>query len=244
MARIRRKKSLYEVISKNQVKPDLDRPSEQVNSDKVGDSSSQADKGDDSGLASQMRWPKRPRVVQLNGDRIELSVPYQVAVAVLLGLVLLLVVVFRLGQGSGHVEKPAGQEVQGVRRTPPRASNTAGGAKPARVEEKAIKRADVKPVEQTGNNRIVIQTYQNAAHLQPVKEYFGGFGINTEIRKIDNWYYLVTAKKYNNPEKTGTDGYAAKQRIIELGAGYKAPQGYESFGSKPFNDAYGMRFDD
>jgi hypothetical protein len=77
-----------------------------------------------------------------------------------------------------------------------------------------------------------------------VKDYFAGFGIETEVRHINNWYYLVTKDKYDNPEKPGTDGYAAKQKIIELGADYKAPAGYGTFGPKPFHDAYGMRFED
>ncbi len=57
-------------------------------------------------------------------------------------------------------------------------------------------------------------------------------------------YYLVTKEKYDNPERSGTDGSKAKQDIIKLGAAYKAPQGYGTFGPKPFHDAYGMRFDD
>ena len=99
----------------------------------------------------------------------------------------------------------------------------------------------------TGNNRIVIQMYQVRAHLEPVQEYFERMGVATEIPKRNNWYYLVTKNTYDNPERAGTDGYRAKQKIIEIGAGYKAPPGYESFqksdGAKPFSDAFGMRFE-
>jgi hypothetical protein len=35
-----------------------------------------------------------------------------------------------------------------------------------------------------------------------------------------------------------------KQRIVELGATYVAPEGYESFGKQPFHDAYGRKFDE
>jgi len=80
--------------------------------------------------------------------------------------------------------------------------------------------------------------------LEPVKQYFASFGIETEIRQVGSWYYLVTKDKYENPERPGTEGYVAKERIIKLGANYKAPPGYESFGTQPFHDAYGMRFDD
>ena len=44
-----------------------------------------------------------------------------------------------------------------------------------------------------------------------------------------------------NPNKLGTDGYAARTRIIELGANYVSPPGYDSFGAEPFYDAYGMK---
>jgi len=107
----------------------------------------------------------------------------------------------------------------------------------------AVSAVKVEPVKQKGNNRIVIQTYQLRADLEPVKQFFAQFGIETEIIKINDWYYLVTKDKYENPEKPGTDGYLAKQKIIELGTKYKAPQGYETFGKKPFYDAYGMNFD-
>jgi hypothetical protein len=80
--------------------------------------------------------------------------------------------------------------------------------------------------------------------LEPAKQYFADKGIETEIRKSGDAYLLVTKEKYDNPERPGTDGYAAKQKIIELGAQYKAPQGFDQFGTKPFHDAYGMKFDD
>ena len=66
----------------------------------------------------------------------------------------------------------------------------------------------------------------------------------TEIKKVGDWYYLVTKHRYEKPDRAGTDGYLAKQEIIKLGAKYKAPAGYESFGREPFHDAYGKKFDD
>jgi hypothetical protein len=58
----------------------------------------------------------------------------------------------------------------------------------------------------------------------------------------------VTKNKYQSIEKSGSDGYLAKQKIVELGTGYKAPPGYETFRkagkTADFSDAFGMRFDD
>ncbi len=176
--------------------------------------------------------------------------PYQLAVALLLGAVLLVLVVFRLGQITysgdqkvtnsvakmpGSAQKVTGQAIVSTPKPPVPAEKIV--AVPASAEK-------IEPVKSKGNNRIVIQTYQLRTHLEPVRRYFVQFGIETEIRKIGDWYYLVTADKYENPEKPGTDGYFAKQKIIELGAKYKAPPGYETFGGKPFYDAYGKKFDD
>jgi hypothetical protein len=86
--------------------------------------------------------------------------------------------------------------------------------------------------------------YQVRTHLEPVQEYFDKMGVATEIIEKNNWYYLVTKNGYDNPDKPGTDGFLAKQKIIELGAGYKAPAGKETFGPKPFKDAFGMRFEE
>ncbi|MHC4571678.1 MAG: hypothetical protein ACYS0C_06345 [Planctomycetota bacterium] len=196
------------------------------------------------------KWPKKPKIIQLNVDRIEISIPYQLAIAILLGIILLLLVVFRLGQMTSPATQketdsaakmPKNTQKMALRPTPvvpPRLAATEEiAALPASAEKTG-------PVSSTGNNRIVIQTYQLRTHLEPVKQYFAQFGIETEIKKIDVWYYLVTKNKYDNPEKQGTDGYLAKQKIIEWGAKYRAPTGYETFGTKPFHDAYGMKFDE
>ena len=68
-----------------------------------------------------------------------------------------------------------------------------------------------------------------------------GLTYETEIRKIGGRFYLLTKEKYENPNNPGTDGYAARMRIIELGAGYVSPPGHDSFGAEPFYDAYGMK---
>ena len=235
MVRNRRKKALYEVISEGNVRPDRGVAGQQE-CPKRGDE-------DTSGPEKPALWPRRPKILRLGADRLELSVPYQLVIVAVLGVILLLLVVFRLGQSwqssSGlGVEDPEVALQQLSSSAPESAEEmSAAGKEPLNLEESA---AEV----QQGNNRIVIQTYQFRAALEPVKQYFAQFGIETEIRKIDDWYYLVTKNKYENPKRVGTDGWLAKRKIIELGAKYKAPQGYESFGSRPFYDAFGKKFDD
>ncbi len=239
MARYRgKKKALYEVMSKSRLKPAYGKPVEPLhsqNSDKAGPS--------EFGRAMPeptMQWRTKPRHVQFNADRIEISIPYQLAVALILGLILIALIAFRLGQLSRRVANS-----ESLRPLSQAGRVDAAGMQPSvAVGRVATETAEAGPIEPQRNNRIVIQTYPIRAHLEPAKLYFAECGIETEIRKIGDWYYLVTKNKYNNPEKQGTNGYFARQKIVELGAKYQAPQGYETFGTKPFHDAYGMKFDD
>lgn len=95
-----------------------------------------------------------------------------------------------------------------------------------------------------GDNVIVIITYANQEHLKPVEQHFLGYGIETEIVKKGKYYFLITKERYDNPNRKDSDGYQALQRIKEVGLKYKAPKGYETFGSRPFQDAYGMKIRD
>lgn len=246
MARNRKKKALYEVISKTRLKSSYGKALEQLRSGKAAEDEPIAARAGMKIAERVAGWPKRPKMAQFNAGRIELSMPYQLAIALLLGLVLLILVAFRLGQ----INQKAADSAIKMQEPPQEAvgqPTTTAPQMPAPVEKPALAATSaekVEPATPKGNNRIVIQSWQSRAQLEPVKDYFAKVGIETEIRKIDNWWYLVTKDKYENPEKSGTDGYSAKQKIIKLGAKYKAPQGYGSFGPEPFHDAYGMKFDD
>ena len=238
MVRSRKKKALYEVIGKAGSRSGYDRKLEPLHPEEPDKERPGADSvSRPTGIAM---WPRRPRMLQFTAGRIEISVPYQIAVAILLGVVLVLLMVFRMGEGYAKRQatgKQAAPAAETVEAEPPDAIVGAPQQLVAADQE-------AKPVEPMGNNRIVIQTYQLRAHLVPVQEYFARFGIETQIARIGDWYYLMTVNKYDNPDRPGTDGYVAKQKIIELGTKYKAPTGYESFAPNLFKDAYGMRFDE
>ncbi|RKY24574.1 MAG: hypothetical protein DRP62_03440 [Planctomycetota bacterium] len=245
MARNRKRKSLYEVISKSQYKVSYDKRLEQLHPESPDKDKLPVTNFDIPASQQPTQWPTKPRIVQFNTGRIETSMPYPLAIALVMGIVLLVLVVFRLGQNAGltgqivtnsAVEATKNQE-QAVKITQAPEAVEKITPLPDAVEK-------VEPARPTGNNRIVIQTHRLRAYLEPVKQYFAQFGIETEIRQIGGMYYLVTKQKYKNPEKVGTDGYYAKKKIVELGANYKSPQGYGTFGKKPFHDAYGMKFDD
>ena len=243
MVRARRKKSLYEVIGKTYSKLGYGKTLEQPPPEKTSKDKPITTRV----LETVARWPRRPRIVQFNAGRLELSMSYQLAIALLLGVVLLVLVVFRLGQISNPSRQKAADSAvktpESVQEAAPRATDSKTQT-PGPARKTTLNAQRTRSAESKGNNRIVIQTYELRAHLEPVRWYFAERGVETEIRRIGGMYYLVTTEKYENPEKPGTNGYLAKQKIIEMGAKYKAPPGRETFGSKPFHDAYGMRFDD
>ncbi len=217
MVRNNKKKALYEVIigagpkssygqlhpkftEQSPAGPTTPTPSNEVNA--------AADKEVGAGVSSVVRWIRKPRFVQFIAGRVEFSVPYQLGIAILLAVVLVVVVAFRLGERFGRSE------------------------------------SQVVPAEADKQITPAIQMYQVRSHLEPAKEYFDKLGVATEIIEKDKWFYLVTKNRYENVDKAGTDGYLARQKIMELGAGYKAPAGYESFGPRPFSTAFGMKFEE
>ncbi len=238
-----KKKALYEVIGRAGAKPSY----EHLHPDSTESQQPSSNTAQTSGV---VRWKISPSAVQFNAGRIEISIPYQVAIAVVLGILLAAVVLFRVGQSFGNradavnppaaktvVNKPAAKDVQAIKTRP---------VQPKQEIEQSAQTAAAGPVGpvSTGKNRIVLKIYQVRSHLEPVKEYFDKMGVATEILEKGSWFYLVTKNKYDNPERQGTDGFVAKQKIIELGTSYKAPVGFETFGPKPFSDAFGMKFED
>ncbi len=233
----RRKKSLYEVIGEGRLKSRYSKSLEQPHPEKT-DRDKPTTEPSMAVPERATQWPRKPRIVQFNAGRIEISIPYQLAIVFLLGIILVVLVVFRLGEW-------AAKKQENNLDTPPARKEPAGRGQNTDTDEKMLVNGEkTELAEPKGNNRIVIQEYQVRAHLEPVQQYFAQFDIETEIRKIGGTYYLVTRKKYENPGRAGTDGYLAKQKIIEFGAQYKAPQGYETFAPHFFKDAYGMKFDD
>ena len=245
-----KKKALYEVMGRAGSRPGY----EQLHPNGTAGQAPSAGSASPGQAQGVVRWTIRPSVVQFNAGRIEFSIPYQVGIVVVLGVLLTAVVLFRLGERVGGREvaakapmaaKPVVNKPAELRPVSPKSvtQDTPVVKQPTAQDTSAVAVAANQPTS-AGRNRIVLKIYQVRSHLEPAKEYFDKMGVATEIIEKNNWYYLVTKNKYDNPEKAGTDGYLAKQKIVEIGAGYKAPVGFESFGPKPFSDAFGMRFDE
>jgi hypothetical protein len=188
-------------------------------------------------------WNARPKPVRIYADRIELCFSWQVVGIAALTFVVLLLVFFRLGRisstGQAEVKKPVPPVSVSVQQIMPK-------TKPAeKVVKPVIPQAPPKVVEPMGENVIVITSYKVDTDLKPVQDYFAKFGIATEIIKRGSRYLLVTQNRFNDVEKPNTDGYVMKRKIMSIGAAYKPPiaSGFESFGTKPFQDAYGMKLE-
>jgi len=241
MARRRGRKALYEVMSKTRPKPSYGKTVEQLRPQEPAKEARVTPKPDKAIPKGVARWWRKPKAVQLNAGRIEISIPYQLGIAVLLGFILVVSIAFRLGQRAAH----SGAGTQGsAQEGRAERAEVGPGHTPELSESEGPVGEKIAADEPKGNHRIVIQTYRIRAHLEPVKLYFDQLGIKTEIRKIRDTYYLVTSNKYDNPNNDGTNGYRVMQKIVELGPKYQAPPGYETFAPNFFTDAYGMRFDD
>jgi len=265
MARKRKKISLYEVISRDTSKSAYGRMLEKLHLPKIGRDKPAAAQDEVEMPERAAEWPRKPKIVQFNAGRIEFSMPYQIAIAVLLGIILLLLVVFRLGQRASNPKitsfstsrqdvktspaRPKAADLPAVKEVTPVADidkSAISADKPAAIKtdwmDGLLKTKAAGPL--IADNVIVLVEYKAKADLVPVQEHFASYGIGTEIIIENGRYFLITKDRYEkNPDKPGTAGYRAKQKIIKVGAQYKnkAPKGYETFAPHFFRDAYGKK---
>ncbi len=249
MTRNRSKKALYEVMSKARVKPDNGKIVEHLRPEKPDEEAIAVRQKESAILTkSTAKWWRKPRIVQLNAGRIEFSMPYQVAVVLVLVFIFVMIAAYRLGQSSYPAGKqetgqqdPVAQETDGERPIEQAMSNIPQPSTP--TEDTTAKTEVAEPATSTGNNVIVLVVYDSLPDLAPVQAHFSEYGIETEIKTESGRYFLQTMQKYDNPGTPGTDGYKARQKIVEVGAQYKgkAPAGYETFAPNYFSDAYGKK---
>jgi len=206
----------------------------------------------------QTWWRLRP--VQLNAGRVEISVPYHIGVVVLLVATLVILATFRIGQRfSGAKGVATATAKMPARTTPQNAPAGTMAAITTQVNDAAAASAGSETPQKEGDHWIVLAQHKNDADLFQVKNYFAANGIELQVYELagvrqalkdsgysaklpgGDGYLLATKSFYGNPDKSGTNGYAVRQKIIELGKGYKAPKGFESFATKHFSDAYGMK---
>ena len=181
-------------------------------------------------------WDAMRRSAVSNKRILELS--YPVVVVLVLACILAVLGAFRLGQIYG--EKTRNEEI--IPKTP------APSFKEIRDEKENIaKTSPPAPVEKTsvakpkGDHIIIIATYSQKRDLEPVQKYYKQNGVEAEIQNRGGYYFLITKNRYASTVRIGSDGFYALDKIKQIGAGDRAPTGYETFGSRPFQDAYGRK---
>jgi hypothetical protein len=206
------------------------------------------------------KWRKKPRIIQYNLGRFEFSIPYELAITIGLGLVLLLLITFKCGQylASGKEKSEPAVRTSGnnlnsrtgsptglarTENTRPAANNSDTGS-PVYTPPLVVR--DVVPAvaAPAGKNVIVLAQSKAKAQLEPAMEYFNNKNIPTEIVLDGSTYFLQTIERFvDNPSNAGTKGYDVIQKIKEIGKSYKAPQGFDSFAPNYFSDAYGKKIE-
>jgi len=140
----------------------------------------------------------RPRPVQLNEGRIEVSVPYYIGAIAGIVFLMVVLVAYRLGQarpaGPGNdaarSAEDAGNRSRATADLPTRATEpgptTAGAERPPGNPAAAgAVRQDASPVVSRGDNWIVLVQHKNQEDLVPVRDYFARHGIDLFILDLD-----------------------------------------------------------
>jgi len=242
MAHGHKKMALYEAMTKARFKSSYGKKLDRLHPEKSDETERASANAESviSGRAAQ--WWRKPRIVQFNTGRIEFSVSYPLAIALLLVIILLFLAAFRLGQRMSDsvgkipqdvLEKPVGQPIT---------ETSLAVDKPEKTAPVAVSGEKTESSAPKGSNVIVLVEYQTQADLVPVQKHFAEFGIETELVNLAGRYFLITKDRFDG-FGPGSDGFRARQKIVEVGALYKdkAPEGYETFAPNFFKDAYGKK---
>jgi hypothetical protein len=148
----------------------------------------------------------RPKAVQWNAGRIEISVPYHIGVAVVLAAFLVVLIAFRLGenyaaepvQAAGPVHPPVRPAPQNAALTStpnPVAQPEIPPAAPPAVEPTPVEQQVTSVPPAQGDHLIVLAWSSEQKDFDPVIKYFGEHGIalmalplNDETRKTFTAY--------------------------------------------------------
>ncbi len=247
MARHRGQKALYEVIGKTRRRRLGDvvalhpEPETDIGS---------PDCGEPVGIPVESRW-RRPRSVQFNAGKIEVTVSYLVAVVFGLVLLLCLLGAYRLGLWAAagkYLTVSSGEPCE-----PATIMSSSLGDLDSELSDEpgfgirnSVTEAPVEDTARNGEDRrnaIGILTYRDRTQLVPVKEYFHSHGIEAEIIRMGSGFILVTVERFReDPARTGSDGFNLLQKIVGLGAEYQPPSrsGYLGFTRESFEGAHGV----
>ncbi|MHC4520261.1 MAG: hypothetical protein ACYTAS_16850, partial [Planctomycetota bacterium] len=168
----------------------------------------------------------RPKAVQFNAGRIELTLPYQIGIIIGLGLTLLVLIAFWFGHRLGQIDQRAryGRASQsagaGASSLPTNAVESEEDVKDSGPSTTADPGTTAPGATATGNNLIVLARHRLETQLAPVQVYFRDHGIETRIVSYEqvrtvlaqygldtshlpqgDGFVLVTNNLYDNPER-------------------------------------------
>lgn len=242
MARKNSRKVLYEALKKSQEKfakysetdkkPALE-PVEAEQEQLNGEDQQQEETQQQANIST--RFAETLTKMYLQKTKFRVSYPILIIAVLVVLMILLIIVKTASNDGQSASDTSVSDEKQVL--TDVNAKKLVTEA----VDEKLTISDDNRKPASSGDNRIVIATYKVARDLEPVKKFFDSNRVKTTIQKRGSYYFLVTDKSFQSPNRKGSDGYKALQRIKRLGANYKAPKGYESFAPNLFQDAYGEK---
>ncbi len=197
--------------------------------------------------SQEEQWPPHRDAISSLAGQLVLSLSYPIVAVILLSLILVTAGAFRMGQiyAERGLDKASAMDVVSPRtrtpQEPERPSRPPETPERQPTASQSPKEGVLAPI---GDHVIVIATIsvgRKSDALEPVMDYFRDNGIETEVQRRGTYYFLVTKRRYSRPQQQGSEGFFALKKIKEVGAGYTAPAGFETFGSKPFQDAYAMK---
>jgi hypothetical protein len=239
---------LYEVIRQNQARLKNDGKPEAVGQKKR---KKKPDTPKNCGIAfgnprqkPANNWPPRAPGLEnaLLRNKLARRVRFMIGPAKMKALLLVILLVFIVVKSIQFFSGTTGAvdtTVTEVVDQPVEAENGEMGPEDAGKTKELVDQAQV--LAPVGDHTIVIMTYSRKKDLVPAKDFFAERGLETRIEKRGDYFFLLTANRFMSPKRTGTDGYDALRKIKQIGAEYKAPPDFETFGEKPFQDAYGMK---
>jgi hypothetical protein len=176
---------------------------------------------------------KKPLILSYRRRRNLVTRPL---IVVLIALLVLTLVWISGGSSDSPTPDQAGQEITETAISTQNSEIVSDLAAGNEISDSVMDIGNVPPTIIHGDHVIVLAHYITREEFVPVIEYFARNGIETVIEKRGVPYVLITKNRYSNPNKRGTDGYAARELIKKIGAQYKPPRGYKSFN---FSSIYG-----
>lgn len=211
----------------------------------------------------------RPKAVQFNDGRFEVSVPYQIGIIIGLGVVLVVLMGFWFGRLIGRIDErsrynpvsPAPRAALGGEVAQPVAPDEEAKAQDTEASSEAPKPAEAGggaaavPASQN-DHVIVLAQYETEDQLKPLRAFFESRGIYTSIMPLQRLrsYFVANALNVNLLPKG--DGFLLVSELCEnperAGTnGYNLRQRIiengrqyqpaQGFRSFDFSDVYGMK---